>query len=337
MAAFVSVCGSNASVRRGGSSTRAAKQEKQTRQRCGRKAAVMNSAAASSDGGIMDDLAVVFDEIVPASTDFAAKFQSNRGAEVRTVGETVKAFFAEYARPLPTVYSTVINETLTTTHLSVVHYAFHYDALFAFGFVEAFDRFLQYYPSDEERARLYDAMTSALTLDGAQMRRDAAAVKEWANGRTLEDVLALAAGEGEDSGGVIGAAFKTARDLPRIEFHVSRMFSLGCVFLVEAVGVKTEGERETLEKIAGKLDLSSFFLTDALDQYRAGMERLKAAEQLFAEVAARDMRKNAERLAEKAKLAEELAEKAEKEASEGSTAPEPTTVGASAGDSAKSE
>mmetsp|Transcript_6589 Transcript_6589/g.17697 ORF Transcript_6589/g.17697 Transcript_6589/m.17697 type:complete len:351 (+) Transcript_6589:19-1071(+) len=286
------------------------------------------TALAASAGGIVDDLGVAFGEIVPAETEFAKKFAKRRGADVRTVGETVRAFFTTYARPLPTVYSTVVNETLTTTHLSVVHYAFHYDALFAFGFVEAFDRFLQYFPSDTERNRLYDAMTSSLQLDGAKMRKDAAAVREWATaeGRSAADVLELAASG--DSSTKLGAALATAKSLPRIEFHVSRMFALGCVFVLEAAKVSPDEERATLEKLATELDLSAFPLTDAMDQYRAGMERLKAAEQLFAEVAARDKRKNAERLAERAKEAEERAKQAEQEAAEPTRMGEPIETGA---------
>uniref|UniRef100_A0A7S0ZHJ1 Uncharacterized protein n=1 Tax=Timspurckia oligopyrenoides TaxID=708627 RepID=A0A7S0ZHJ1_9RHOD len=260
---------------------------------------------------IGQDLSFEFDEIVPANSEFAKKYSSKRNASVRPVGESVKAFFKLFARPLPTVYSTLINETLTTTHLSVVNYAFNYDAIFAYGFEESFNRFLQYYPSESEKERLFECLLKALELDVGKIRKDAASVRQWVEGKTIEDLFAVADGSADD-GSSVASAFRTARENDRMSFHISRMFALGCVYLLEAV--KADAEGEDCEKLAAVLDVSAFGIKDAMDQNRAGMEKLKAAEQLFAEVAARDKRKNAERLAEKAKLAKEAAEKAEAEA-----------------------
>mmetsp|Transcript_12491 Transcript_12491/g.21328 ORF Transcript_12491/g.21328 Transcript_12491/m.21328 type:complete len:317 (-) Transcript_12491:125-1075(-) len=261
------------------------------------------------------DFTIKFDDMVPANTEFAKKHNNLRNREVRPVSETLRDFFASYARPIPTVYSTLVNETITTTHLSVYHYAFHYDAVFAFGFRESFERFFGFFPDAQGKDRLFHCMVSALKLDEKKLMADYTAVKSWAApGRTLEEFYAVIDGSSKDTScPQLNDAFRVARDCDKMEFHISRMFALGVMYLLEmTAGKATHAEADDVAKrMIGK---SSFFIKDAMDQYRGGMEKLKAAEQLFAEIAARDKKKLAERLADKAKKAVEEAEKAEKEA-----------------------
>lgn len=255
---------------------------------------------------------IKWDEIMPADTDFAKMHQSRRNAEVKPVSKSVQAFFNAYGRPIPPVYGTLVNETLTTTHLSVYHYAFTYDSIFGFGFKESFDRFFAFFPDESNRPRLYSAMLQALDLDEKKIAADHAAIKGWLEGKSLADVMAMVDGSSSDSSCAgLTAAFQNARDREPMNFHFSRMFAMGVVYMLEAVGAKVE--HSEAEQIATKLGKTSFYLKDAMDQYRSGMEKLKAAEQLYAEVNARDQKRLAERLAEKARQAEEEAKQLEAE------------------------
>ncbi|KAA8499020.1 Protein THYLAKOID FORMATION 1, chloroplastic [Porphyridium purpureum] len=275
-----------------------------------RKAAPAARLRMAKDGA--PDFEIRWDDLFPADTEFAKMFAKERTKDVKPVANTVQAFFNSYARPIPTVYSSLVNETLTTTHLSVYHAMFTYDAMFAYGFKESFDRFFAFYPDEEQRKRLFTCMLQALELDEKKLVSDASAVKAWTEGKTVADLMAIADGSSEDTScpGLV-SAFKVAREKKPMFYHFSRMFSLGIVYLLEAVGGKTT--QEEADKIAEKLGKTSYYIKDAMDQYRAGMERLKAAEQLYAEVNARDSKRLAERLAEKAKRAEEEALRAENE------------------------
>jgi len=78
-------------------------------------------------------------------------------------------------------------------------------------------------------------------------------------------------------------------------------------------GAGVELTPENAGRWSDELQVPKAKLTTELGTYEAAVERLKAAEQLFAEIAARDARKTAERLERRAEQAAAEATEAEKE------------------------
>lgn len=264
------------------------------------------------------------------------KFGDRRGQDVPTVADAVAKFTGAFGRPVPIVYRSIINELLTTTHLATVCALWRYDAIFASGFEHVFEAFLAYYPNEDERDRLRAAVASALGLDATRLAADAAAVREWAEGmRDAESVFAAAAAEGE--GGVTVEALRAVRKAATYEWYYSRCYGIGLITVMQTVGTDLTGPNA--EIWADKLGIESSKFSAEMGAYLSNMERLKQAEQIFAEAAAREAKKTAERLGRRAEAAAKKLEELEKigpdgpapPATEGSAVP----TGAAAGDDNK--
>jgi photosystem II biogenesis protein Psp29 len=243
---------------------------------------------------------------MPAQTEFSARYASARGARVETVSSAMTRFMEAFGRPLPIVYRGLINELLVSTHLAVVCPMFRYCPLVGYGVDEVFASFLRYYPSADERDHLYTCVCKALNFDKATLKADAAAIREWTVGKTEEDVFAASkAGDGP-----VGSALKAcANGDADFQWYYSRMFGLGVVRVMEAVGASMTVD--AAEAWCAEMSLPKGKVGAEMGGYLSTTERLKQAEMLFAEVAARDARKSAERLAEKAKKAKAAADKIE--------------------------
>ncbi|GJD11525.1 protein thylakoid formation1, chloroplastic [Galdieria sulphuraria] len=228
---------------------------------------------------------------------------------VRTVAETISDFLKHFRHPIPSIYRTIVQELLVTTHLARVAVGFQYDPVFALGYQMVTQVFFKSYPKVEEKEKLFDSMCKALLLDYERMKKDASVLEEWTRSRTEREIL-LAIEEGGDD--------PLANLLHSIAqndgFVYSRLFGLGLVRMMELCGEEANSER--CQKWASALHISSLKLEQDLDTYQQSLERLKQAEQLFAELEARQKKKLAEKLAEKAKRAQEEAMKAEQQMTE---------------------
>jgi hypothetical protein len=133
-----------------------------------------------------------------ADTDFARKYGGPDyvNAEVRTVGEAFTAFTKEYGFQVNALYKNMVTDIVGTIHLITVNARFVQDPVWSLGILTALDLLLKNYPE----AGMYEKITSALfkscNLDEATIRADAAMLKEWAEGKTKEDIeAALKSGE----------------------------------------------------------------------------------------------------------------------------------------------
>lgn len=260
---------------------------------------------------------------VTESSAFRKRFEHLRGADVEPVSASMERFTKSFRRPVPIVYRSVINEAITTTHLAAVCAMWRFDAIFAFGFDSIFSNFLRYYPNDDEREKLYEAVTSALKFDKKSITSAAADVADWIDGKTEDDVLSAvaAAPSGADTStvGPVVEALAYIRDAGDGDWYYSKLFGIGLVQIMSAVGA--ELSNATSDKWADAIGLERSKLGAELGNYLAAIERLKQAEQIFAEATARDAKKTAERLAEKARRAAEEAEELEKDEDPPTVAP----------------
>lgn len=244
-------------------------------------------------------------------TAFRAKYEHLRGTDVETVSDMMQRFTMTFKRPVPIVYRTVINETLSTTHLARVCPMWRYDAIFALGFDAVFSTFLKYYPNVAERDALYDAAATALRFSPADLRADAAAataaIVDGSGMKTeaeLFNALDATPSAANATNGIL-EAMSYIRDSVYGEWYYSRLFGIGLITIMDLTN--TSLDATTAEKWAIKLGVESSKFGAEMGAYLSGLERLKQAEQIYAEATAREAKKTAERLAAKAKKAAEEA------------------------------
>lgn len=131
-------------------------------------------------------------------------------------------------------------------------------------------------------------------------------MEEWSKERTEQAILEAVENGGDDE------ISKVLHAISQNDWFVySRLFGLGLFRMMELCGVQVNSER--CQKWASALHISSLKLEQDWDIYQQSLERLKQAEQLFAELEARQKKKLADKLAERAKRAQEEAAKAEQE------------------------
>jgi hypothetical protein len=86
-------------------------------------------------------------------------------ADVPTVADTKAAFVRAYRKPIPSIYSGVIQEILVQQHLLRYNATYTYDAVFALGFVTVYDQLMDGYPNDKDRDAIFKAYVTALKED----------------------------------------------------------------------------------------------------------------------------------------------------------------------------
>lgn len=218
-------------------------------------------------------------------------------------------------RPVPIVYRAVINEMITTTHLAKVCAMWRFDSIFAYGFDCIFSVFLRYYPDEEERQLLYRCCADALDFDINLIQSTANNVIDWLEGKTQQDVFdaitAASPGATADSVGPVIEACTYIRDAGDFDWYYSRLFGIGLIQIMDAVGAELTISNAELWADTIGVEKSKF--TAEMASYLSSMERLKQAEQIFAEATAREAKKTAERLSAKAEAAAKAAEQLEKE------------------------
>jgi hypothetical protein len=86
-------------------------------------------------------------------------------ADVPTVADTKGAFIRDYRKPIPSIYSNVIQELLVQQHLMRYNATYCYDPIFALGFVTVYDQLMDGYPNDADRDAIFKAYITALHED----------------------------------------------------------------------------------------------------------------------------------------------------------------------------
>lgn len=86
-------------------------------------------------------------------------------ADVPTVSDTKGAFIQSYRKPIPSIYSTVIQELLVQQHLMRYNGSYTYDPIFALGFVTIYDQLMDGYPNATDRDAIFKAYITALKED----------------------------------------------------------------------------------------------------------------------------------------------------------------------------
>lgn len=190
-----------------------------------------------------------------------------------------------------------------------------FDAIFAYGFDAVFSEFLKFYPNEEEREVLYKSCVQALGLELPVIKDTAADVAQWLEGKTEEDVLnalsTASPGASAEQVGPVIEALVYIRDAGNFDWYYSRLFGIGLIQTMVTVGAELTSARA--EVWAEKIGFDKSKFAAEMSNYLSSVERLKQAEQIFAEATAREAKKTAERLAAKAKAAAKEAEDLERD------------------------
>lgn len=217
-----------------------------------------------------------------------------------TVADAKAKFVDAFKKPLPAIYSTIVQELLVQQHLFRWNRQYQYSEVTALGIVSIFDQILDGLP-DGEREAVFNAFVNALEEDPEKYRKDAAAMEEWARSQTA--ITPDASGDaGQQALAAVAAATSEGK------FLYTKFFAVGLFRLVELTGSK---DPKTLTGLVKALGLSQERVNADLMTYKGVLSKLEAAKEIMKEFIAREKKKQAEREAEKAAKAAAKAEAAE--------------------------
>ncbi|NP_001131923.1 chloroplast-localized Ptr ToxA-binding protein 1 [Zea mays] len=206
-----------------------------------------------------------------------------------TVAETKLNFLKSYKRPIPSIYSAVLQELLVQQHLMRYKKTYQYDAVFALGFVTVYDQLMEGYPSNEDRDSIFKAYITALNEDPDQYRADALKMEEWARSQNGSSLVDFSSRDGE-----IEAILKdiSERAKGKGNFSYSRFFAVGLFRLLE---LSNATEPTILDKLCAALNVSKRSVDRDLDVYRNILSKLVQAKELLKEYVDREKKKREER------------------------------------------
>uniref|UniRef100_A0A7S4AGE4 Uncharacterized protein n=1 Tax=Pseudo-nitzschia australis TaxID=44445 RepID=A0A7S4AGE4_9STRA len=281
-------------------------------------APVSNTArvAVALKNGLSVDLPSIESQIAyqpgAADTDFARRFGGAKfvDADVRTVGEAFTAFTEEYGYQVNALYKNMVTDLVGTIHLITVNARFVRDPVWSLGILSSLELLLKNYPE----AGMFEEITSALfksvNLDEAEIRADAAMIKEWAAGKTKEEIEA-ALKNGDDSPlGTIATAIKGDE-----YWMYSRYFGVGLLKLMEGAGVEMDKDEvyPVMENwMSEQLGQSHLTACADSDLFFRVKDKLDMMETMMKEIEIREKKRMAERLEKKAEAALRAADREEK-------------------------
>ncbi|XP_066397879.1 protein THYLAKOID FORMATION1, chloroplastic-like [Miscanthus floridulus] len=206
-----------------------------------------------------------------------------------TVAETKLNFLKSYKRPIPSIYSAVLQELLVQQHLMRYKRTYQYDPVFGLGFVTVYDQLMEGYPSNEDRDSIFRAYITALNEDPDQYRADALKMEEWARSQNGSSLYDFSSRDGE-----IEAILKdiSERAKGKGNFSYSRFFAVGLFRLLELANAT---EPTVLDKLCTALNVSKRSVDRDLDVYRNILSKLVQAKELLKEYVDREKKKREER------------------------------------------
>jgi photosystem II biogenesis protein Psp29 len=216
-----------------------------------------------------------------------------------TVADAKLRFTEAFKKPLPALYSTVVQELLVQQHLFRWNKGYKYTEVTALGMVSIFEQVLGGLP-EGERNLVFDAFITALEEDPQQYRKDAAALEEWAKSQTA--ITPDASGDKMQQALAAVAALAAEG-----KFVYTKFFAVGLFRLVELTGSK---DPKTLTGLVSALNISQERVNADLMTYKGVLSRLEGAKEIMKEFLIREKKKREEREAEKAAKAAKAAEKA---------------------------
>lgn len=242
------------------------------------------------------------------SGKLAQKYGHLRGADIEPCDKSVQRFYEYFGKPVPFVFRSATNEILYLSHLDMVNARFEYNPIWACGMYSTFDVFFQAI-DEETRTKLFESIVKALKMDPAKIKADAESVLAWAQGKSEADVVN--AMNGGDQSSEVGKWLNKAKISDVDDFLYTRNFGAGMIKMMQIVGVEPNSANAKKWADAMNFNQATSALTGLsmsrfesdVGVFLSAVEKFQQVMQLYAEVEAREKKKVAERLAEKAEKA----------------------------------
>jgi photosystem II biogenesis protein Psp29 len=217
---------------------------------------------------------------------------------VRTVSDTKQTFYALHRHPVNTIYRRVVEELMVEMHLLSVNVDFTYSSIYALGVVTAFDRFMQGYLPESDKASIFHALCQSVEASQEQYRQDAQRVLSVAENLPVKDLIAwLSQTNRLQNDSQLQSELEAIANNPK--FKYSRLFAIGIFSLLEVSDsevVKDEKQRtEALNSIAKGLNISDEKLNKDLELYRSNLDKMTQAMAVMADMIQADRKKREDR------------------------------------------
>jgi photosystem II biogenesis protein Psp29 len=218
-------------------------------------------------------------------------------SNVRTVSDTKRAFYTLHTRPINSIYRRVVDELMVEMHLLSVNADYRYDPIYGLGVVTAFDRFMQGYRPEADKASIFNALCQALQDDAQKYRRDAEQLQSEATSINVSSFLSQVK---QLDTAPNNAIYDTLRNVAgNSKFKYSRLFAIGLYTLLELMDpnlVKDESKRnEAIQTLSDALNLSTDKVQKDLELYRSNLDKLAQAQIVLEDILKADRKKKEER------------------------------------------
>jgi photosystem II biogenesis protein Psp29 len=218
-------------------------------------------------------------------------------SNVRTVSDTKRSFYNTHTRPINSIYRRVVDELMVEMHLHSVNVDYRYDPIYALGIVTTFDRFMQGYRPEADKASIFSAICKSMGDDPQKYQADAAQLQSEASALSapdfIEQVKSLSTAP---TSGVMGSLRAIADNA---KFKYCRLFAIGLYSLLESMDaelVKNDTKRnEALNALSEALHLDADKVQKDLELYRSNLEKMIQAQIVLGDILKADRKKKEDR------------------------------------------
>jgi photosystem II biogenesis protein Psp29 len=195
----------------------------------------------------------------------------------RTVSDTKRDFYGLHTRPINSVFRRVVEELLVEMHLLSVNVDFKYDPIYALGVVTSFDRFMQGYQPENDKASIFKALCHSVGGEAEVYRHDAEKcvnVARSCSGEQVIEYLSDPSGKGfQFLGNLLPAIANNSK------FKYSRLFAIGLYTLLETADLEIfenqEKRNQIFQQISQGLNLPEGKMQKDLELYRSNLEKME--------------------------------------------------------------
>lgn len=192
-------------------------------------------------------------------------------------------------------------------HLLSVNMDFHYDPLYALGVVTSFDRFMQGYRPEQDKASIFNAICQAVGDDPQKYRQDAEHLISLATRYSWDQLISTSHSPEIPEATDLRHQIQAIANNPK--FKYSRLFAIGLFTLLTAADpelIKDEAKRvAALKQACSTLNLPEEKLQKDLELYQSNLEKMAQAQIVMEDLLKADRKKREERAQAKAALTNE--------------------------------
>jgi photosystem II biogenesis protein Psp29 len=182
-------------------------------------------------------------------------------------------------------------------HLLSVNADFRYDSIYGLGVATAFDRFMQGYQPDRDKASIFEALCRAIGEDPQTYQQDATQLRAEISQYSVSDFVDRLQEPIDASSNLLFGTLKRISENPK--FKYSRLFAIGLYSLLEQIDselVKDEKRRnETLTQVCAAVNLPYEKIQKDLELYRSNLEKITQAQSVLQDILKADRKKKEER------------------------------------------